>query len=108
MPHEYCLSVEGADIVPATVVAEKFQKIYEHDLLIYKKRMAHDCSNPGPSGQSVNNMVDNEILEECRFGFVLLQRLYEIHMLRLQYATMILILSKYDLDSAYRRLSVAL
>ena len=107
VPREYCLSVEGAGVVPATV-AEKFQKIDEHDLLIYKKRMAHDCSNPGPSGQSVNNMVDDEILEECRFGFVLLQCLYEIHMLRLRYATMIILLSKYDLDAAYRRLSVAL
>ena len=107
VPRKDCLSVEGAGIVPATV-AEKFTKIDEHDHILYKKRMAHDCSNKGPSGQSVNNMVDDDILEECRFGFVLLQCLYEIHMLRLRYATMIILLSKYDLDAAYRRLSVAL
>ena len=107
VPRKDCLSVEGAGIVPATV-AEKFTKIDEHDLIMYKKRMAHDCSNKGPSGQSVNNMVDDDILEECRFGFVLLQCLYEIHMLRLRYVNMIILLSKYDLDAAYRRLSVVL
>ena len=107
VPRKDCLSVEGAGIVPATV-AEKFTKIDEHVLIMYKKRMAHDCSNKGPSGQSVNNMVDDDILEECRFGFVLLQCLYEIHMLRLRYVNMIILLSKYDLDAAYRRLSVVL
>ena len=94
--------------MPATVT-EKFTKIDEHaDLILYKKRMAHDYSNPGISGQSVNNMVDDDILEECRFGFVLLQYLYKIHMLRLRYINMSILLSKYDLDATYRRLSVLL
>ena len=60
VPRRDCLSVEGAGIVPAAV-AEKFTKIDEHDLIIYKKRMAHDCSNTGISGQSVNNMVGDDI-----------------------------------------------
>ena len=62
VPRRDCLSVEGAGIVPAAV-AEKFTKIDEHDLIIYKKRMAHDCSNTGISGQSVNNMVDDNIFK---------------------------------------------
>ena len=53
-------------------------------------------------------MVDDNILEECRFRFVLLQCLYEIHMLRLRYANTIILLLKYDLDAAYQRLSVVL
>ena len=102
VPRRDCLSVEGAGVVPVTV-AEKFTTILdENDLILYKKRMAHDCSNTGISGQSVvNNMVDNNILEECRLGFVLLQCLHEIHMLRQRYINIITLLSKYDLDAAY-------
>ena len=44
-------------------------------------------------------MVDDDILEACRFGYVLFQTLYEIHTFQMKYEDMaILMLSKYDLD----------
>ena len=60
VPRRDCFSVVGAGIVPVTV-AEKFTTIDENDLILYKKCMAHDCSNTGISGQSVNNMVGDDI-----------------------------------------------
>ena len=61
-PRRDCLSVKGAGVVPVKV-AEKFTGIDENDLILYKKCMAHEYSNTGISGQSVNNMVDDNILE---------------------------------------------
>ncbi len=107
VPKSQCLSIEGIGIVPITV-ASKFTKVDDDDNILSKKRLAHDCTNPGLSGQSVNNMVDDDTLEECRFGNVLLQTLYEIHMLRRKHGPIPILLSKYDLDAAYRRLSVLL
>lgn len=107
IPKSQCLSVEGIGIVPITV-ASKFTKVDDDDNILSKKRLAHDCTNPGISGQSVNNMVDDDNLEECRFGNVLIQTLYEIHQMRFQYGPVPILLSKYDLDAAYRRLSVLL
>ena len=107
VPKSHCLSLDGAGIVPLTV-ASKFTKIDDDDNILYKKRIAHDCSNKGESGQSVNFMVDDETLEACRFGYVLFQTLYEMHTLRMKYEDTAILLSKYDLDAAYRRLSVLL
>ena len=53
-------------------------------------------------------MVDDDILEACCFGYVLFQTLYEIHTLQMNYKDTAILLSKYDLDAAYRRLSVVL
>lgn len=91
--------------MPLTV-AEKFVTIDEDDNIITKHRLAHDCTRPGLSGQSVNNMIDDDLLEPCRFGFVFLQILYAIHSLRLHFPTIPILLNKYDLDAAFRRLSV--
>ena len=107
VPKSQCLSIEGIGIVPITV-ASKFTRVDDDDNILSKKRLAHDCTNPGMSGQSVNNMVDDDTLEDCRFGNVFIQCLYEIHMLRRKHESTAILLSKYDLDAAYRRLSVLL
>ena len=53
-------------------------------------------------------MVDDDTLEACRFGYVLFQTLYEMHTLQMKYEDTVIVLSKYDLDAAYRRLLVLL
>ena len=71
-----------------------------------QNRLAHDCSQPSASGQSINNMIDNEELEECKFGSVLSQIIHDIHYLRHHCPETKIFMNKYDLDAAYRRLSV--
>ena len=64
----------------------------------------HNCSNIQESGHSVNNMVDEELLEECIYGFCLLQILHKTYAMRLTHPTEKIYINKTDLDAAFRRL----
>ena len=54
------------------------------------------------------DMVDNNTLEECKFGHVLTQVVHEVHSLQVQNPNIPILLSKYDHDAAYMCLSVAI
>ncbi len=107
IPRDKCLDIKGLNLVPASV-AQKFTHVDEHGIVHEKDRLAHDCTQPAQSGQSVNNMIDDEVMEECHFGNVLTQVVHEVHALRTLHPATPILLSKYDLDAAYRRLSVAI
>ena len=76
--------------------------------VIRKKRITHDCSRPGASGFSINNRVDEILLEECRFGLCLLRILYQIHHLKVENPETRVLISKFGFDAAYRKQHVLL
>ena len=55
-----------------------------------------------PSGASVNTHTDMMVLEPCSYSYCLHHLLHHIHFLRLQYPFTPILISKTDLDSAYR------
>ena len=105
VPTDQALDIKNLNFVP-TSVAQKFTHVDKIDKIITKGRLAHDCSQPSASGQSINNMINDEELEECKFGSVLIQIIHDIHLLRHQFPETKIFMNKYDLDTAYRRLSV--
>ena len=106
IPTDACKDVAHLNLIPITI-ANKFTHMEDNrKTKVFKRRLAHDCSKPAENGESVNQLIDDDILEECRFGFVLLQVIHEIHMLRCFHPLIPILLCKYDLDAAFRRLSV--
>ena len=105
VPTEHATDTEHLNFVP-TSVAQKFAYVDKHDKIITKDRLAHDCSQSSASGQSINNMIDDKELEECKFGSVLIQIIHNIHLLSHQFPDTKIFMNKYDLDTAYCRLSV--
>ena len=71
-----------------------------------KRRIAHDCSFKPPSGHSINNDIDADLLDECIYGQCIRRVLHGIHAMRLRHKTSRVLMSKVDLDAAYRRLHV--
>ena len=70
-----------------------------------KHRLTHDQSFDGlTSGVSINDQVDHEKLEPLIYGFMFLRSLHMIHAMRLAHPHTPILLCKYDLDAAYRRL----
>ena len=74
--------------------------------IIDKYRLTHDLSFPGPSGNSINKNVDDDLLTECYYGQCLRRVIHMIVALRIKNPTTIIYLMKYDFDAAYRRLHV--
>ncbi len=77
------------------------ETINEKGEKIPKYRMMHNQSFPGPSGQSVNNRVIQDLLVHCMYSFVLLRSLYFIISLWKCHPSTKIFISKFDLDSAY-------
>jgi hypothetical protein len=65
--------------------------------------MTHDQSFLGPSGHSVNERVVKEDLLNCMYSFALFRILHYIISIRICYLRIKILISKFDLDSAYRR-----
>ena len=106
IPLQAINSIEGIGITPIGIANQT--TLNEKGEVIGKKRITHDCSRPGASGLSINNRVDETLLEECRFGLCLLRILYQIHQLRVENPKTRILISKFDFDAAYRRLHVLL
>ena len=106
IPAEAVTLIPGIAVTPVGV-AKQFS-IDESGAVIRKDRMTHDCSQPGVSGLSVNLRVVKDKLEEVQFGFCLMRILYQIHQLRVENPHTPILLSKFDFDSAYRRMYVRL
>ena len=63
-------NIPKAGAIPISVVTQ--HTINEDNERIEKQRMAHDLSSPMESGRSVNNMVDEDLMDACLFGFCML------------------------------------
>ena len=96
----------GASVIPAGVTIQ--HTISSKGDRVIKRRPTHDASRPSPSGFSLNKRYDKEALDESLFGFCLLRILNHIHVLKLSNPNDHIMMSKTDLDAAYRRLHVML
>jgi len=80
--------------------------INEKGQRIPKKRVTHDASFLSPSGDSVNNRTIEALLQQCIYGQCLRRVIHSIHKMREENPNKRILMSKYDLDAAYRRLHV--
>ena len=96
--------IKNASLIPIGCASQ--WTIDESGNKIEKNRTTHDLSRPWASGNSVNNMLDEDLMEECLFGFCLLRVLHNIHMMRLMYPRTCIFIGKIDLDAAFRRVHV--
>ena len=99
---ESLTKVKNLSIIPLGVATQS--TIDEFGNRIPKKRVTHDASFPTPSGNSVNNAVQDELLQSCIYGQCLRRILHGIHKIRLINKNKKIYMSKYDMDAAYRRL----
>ena len=102
IPVSYIEHIKDAEVIP---IGLAFQKtINENGDIIDKERLTHDLSFPTESGTSINLRTIDDLLTECIYGQCLRRILHRIHSMRLHFPTTPILLSKYDLDAAYRRL----
>ena len=106
IPKREIPNLKGCGVIPIRI-AKQFT-VNNKGARIEKRCLTHNCSNNQESGHSVNNMVNEELLEECNYGFCLLQILHNIHTMRLKHPTEKIYINKTDLDAAFRRLHVFL
>jgi len=99
---ESLTKIKKLSIIPLGVATQS--SIDEFGNRIPKKRVTHDASFPAPSGNSVNNSVQEELLQSCIYGQCLHRVLHGIHNIRLKHENKKIYMSKYDMDAAYRRL----
>jgi len=94
--------IKNACVIPIGTVLQ--MTIDENGHQIEKRRLTHDCSWEGPSGFSVNNRIKEELLEPLQYGRCILRVLHQIQLMRFKNPSQKILMSKIDLDSAYRRL----
>ena len=98
-----CLcKLNNAEISPLGVV--KQSTINETGSIIPKFRGTHDQSFPPAEGLSMNDRIDTAKLLHCNYGFTMRRLIHSIVTVRLQHPTSHIVISKVDLDKAYRRL----
>ena len=102
LPKEAANLLPFAEYCPTSIVEQI--TIDDMGTSIEKRRPIHDQSFlPSSSASSVNRRVHKELLDECRYGHMLLRLVHYILWLRSNHPTTRILLSKTDLDSAYRR-----
>lgn len=101
-PKHSLIKLKGAAVIPVGVVTQF--TIDDKGSRKVKKIITHGASFPPPSNQSVNNRLIKELLVECFYGHCLLKVFHNIHIMRLTYPFMRILLIKYDLDAAYRKI----
>ena len=74
--------IQGGGVIPIGITTQ--HTVNEKGHRIEKYRLTHDCSNVQDSGWSVNNMVDEELLEPCIYEHCLWRLLHHAHELRLE------------------------
>ena len=102
IPIKYIEFLDEASVIPLGVAFQT--SINEEGEIIDKPRITHDMSFPSQSGTSVNIRTIESLLTECIYGQCLRRILHRIHSMRQKYPTTEILLSKFDLDAAYRRL----
>ena len=98
------LFIKGASLIPIGCASQ--WTIDKNGKKIAKKRTTHDFSREWQSGNSINNMIDEDLMDPCLFGFCLFRFLHCIHMMRLTHPHISIFISKIDLDAAFRRIHV--
>ncbi|GFH53887.1 hypothetical protein CTEN210_10363 [Chaetoceros tenuissimus] len=73
-----------------------------------KRRTTHNLSSQWGSGKSLNEMVEEDKLEEIYYGPCLKRCSFQIHQMRLNNPLIPILLAKFDIDAAFRRMSVLL
>jgi hypothetical protein len=98
--------IPGASITPLGVATQ--WTVNTSNERVQKRRVTHDCTFPGASGNSCNKRVIPELLEECRYGHALKRFLHGILNIRKQHPNKIILMSKTDMDAAYRRIHASM
>ena len=94
--------LKNACVIPVGVVSQT--KVDELGNSKEKMRLTHDCSWPGPSNHSINSRINEELLAPLQYGRCLYRVLHRIQHLRYNNPSKRILMSKHDLDLAYRRL----
>ena len=94
--------IPGACVTPLGVAVQ--WSIDAQNQRIQKRRTTHDCTFPGPSGNSCNHRVIKELLDECQYGHAFKRFLHGIHNMRRRHPSNIIFMNKTDMDAAYRRI----
>ena len=95
-------NLRGAELAPLGV-AKQFS-IDENGEQIPKFRATHDQSFAPLQGDSVNERIDRTSLLDCNYGFTLQRLIHAVLVLRHRHPLSPILISKVDLDSAYRRM----
>lgn len=93
-------------VVPLGIVSQ--WSVEEKGERYIKRRVTHDCTFPGPSGKSIKKRVQEEHLEPCQYGHSMLRILYSIYSLSIKYPNSRILIRKYGIDSAYRRIHTSI
>ena len=95
--------IEGGAWAPLNI--QNQWTINENGERIRKKRLTHDQSFQGLSSEkSINERVDKDTLEPLIYGFMFMRMIHMIHAMRWAHPTIHILICKFDLASAYRRM----
>jgi hypothetical protein len=101
LPLDIIKQIPNASLAPLGCIDQ--DTINDRGEHVQNFRMTHDQSFPGPSSHSVNIRVIKESLPHCTYSFALLRLLHYIISVRERHPGTKIFISKFDLDSAYRR-----
>ena len=101
---ESVMKVVGVGVIPIGIA--KQWTMDKDNNRVQKFRTAHDLSNPMLSGHSWNSMIDEDLMDPCLFGWCLVRILHRIHDIREKHPNESILISKIDLDAAFRRMHV--
>jgi hypothetical protein len=105
VPTDYIPSIVGSELC-ALGIAIQFTTSPDGEL-IDKHRGCHDLTFAGPSGQSSNKRVKKDLLEPCMYGHHLQGIIPFIAYLDWHHPDQPILMSKADLDAAYRHVHMA-
>ena len=94
--------IPGASITPLGVAVQWSMNAAGDRIL--KRRTAHDCTFPGPSGESCNLRVIKDDVPDCKYGHALYRFLHGISEIRRRHPNTPILITKTDMDAAYRRI----
>ena len=99
---DHAEKLPGAWFAPMGIAEQT--TINERGEFIPKERQVHDQSfKQAVSGKSINELVDKEKLEPCQYGFMACRLIHYIVGCRIRNPSSRILLTKADMDSAYRR-----
>ncbi len=97
-------SIVGSELCPIGIVHQN--TINDRGEMIDKSRACHDHTyHGGPSNSSLNLRTNKDLLHPCEYGHALRRILHQAHFLRLECPDTPILISKADLDAAYRRMT---
>ena len=94
---ESTTKIKNLSVIPLGVATQA--TIDEFGNRIPKKRVTHDASFIAPSGLSLNNSVQEDLLQNCIYGHCMRRVLHEIHNMRYHNQNKKIYMSKYDMAS---------